>query len=517
MSLFTIKEYTNVGPDDFDTTNIRFVDVLMVAGGGGSGRGGSSNVIRNGGGGGAGGLIYIEGYDITKYGPSISLSVGAGGSGADSNIVNGSNGENTTFGDLTAVGGGGGASANTRNGSDGGSGGGAGRFGSSYGTGGSSTQTSSNDGYDNSGFGNIGADTSATIAGGGGGGAGSASLGVLGGGGKIYNNIYGTGGDADGGGIDGLINTGNGGNAPSFNSADDGSSGGSGIIYLKCYLYISLDIPFISRLQINSVKVSSNVYPYTGDLLITERGFVYGTSPNPTTADTKIEVGDGAGSFTTIIENLQQNTKYYIRAYAISDGGLAYSDEQIFYTKVLQWRTWSNGDRRMPVWLNFQYDTMVESLEKGFVLKGRNTIRQLIDRTAVLSADGGEFTEAYTAGSGRRLTVISGTTTALFNTDRYFISGAGSILAHNISANEISSGATSLIGIPLYAGSGWYSGANIQYKLLNPSGATDWLDSNKLQFFSALDYAPTQLHLNLISNGSLGVPAIRGFSLYEVK
>jgi hypothetical protein len=59
-----------------------------------------------------------------------------------------------------------------------------------------------------------------------------------------------------------------------------------------------------------------------GGTAITERGIVYSTSPNPTTANTKVaDVAAGIGTYTVTISGLNPTTLYYIRAYAINGGG----------------------------------------------------------------------------------------------------------------------------------------------------------------------------------------------------
>ena len=109
------------------------VEVLVVAGGGGGG-------MDMGGGGGGGGVIYNPNVTVTP-GSSVTVTVGAGGAGAPAAGTNGqpgghaytigaSNGENSVFGALTAIGGGaGGSSVYTYTpgaaGANGGSGGGA--------------------------------------------------------------------------------------------------------------------------------------------------------------------------------------------------------------------------------------------------------------------------------------------------------------------------------------------------------------------------------------------------------
>ena len=66
-----------------------------------------------------------------------------------------------------------------------------------------------------------------------------------------------------------------------------------------------------------------------GDPAYTERGFVYGHDHNPTVEDdNKKEVtGNGEGAFSIKVTELEINTTYYIRAYAINDAGVGYGNE----------------------------------------------------------------------------------------------------------------------------------------------------------------------------------------------
>ena len=97
--------------------NLTAVEVLVVAGGGG---GGGGDV---GSGGGAGGLIYNSNFAVTP-GTQLTVTIGDGGAGSSTYNIDGSNGGNSVFGALTAIGGGGGASWSSGTGQDGGSGGG---------------------------------------------------------------------------------------------------------------------------------------------------------------------------------------------------------------------------------------------------------------------------------------------------------------------------------------------------------------------------------------------------------
>ena len=126
-----VTSFTSTGSGTFTVpTGLTSVDVLVVAGGGTSG-------VDNGGGGGAGGLIYRPAFPVTPGG-SVSYSVGAGGSSPTgphpNNTPSSGQGQNSTFGTLTAQGGGRGGSWNGSSvkGFDGGSGGGGCRFSNQY-------------------------------------------------------------------------------------------------------------------------------------------------------------------------------------------------------------------------------------------------------------------------------------------------------------------------------------------------------------------------------------------------
>ncbi len=67
----------------------------------------------------------------------------------------------------------------------------------------------------------------------------------------------------------------------------------------------------------------------------TERGFVYGNSHGPTVNDTKIIVeGKGKGEYSANVEGLALNEKYYVKAYAINDAGIAYSHDEVSFETI---------------------------------------------------------------------------------------------------------------------------------------------------------------------------------------
>lgn len=69
-----------------------------------------------------------------------------------------------------------------------------------------------------------------------------------------------------------------------------------------------------------------------GSYPVTSKGVCWSTSPGPTPSDRSTNDGTGEGSFTSSMDGLDCNTKYYVRAYAISLAGTVYGEELDFTT-----------------------------------------------------------------------------------------------------------------------------------------------------------------------------------------
>jgi hypothetical protein len=231
-------------------------DYLVVAGGGGGGGGYSA------GGGGAGGML--TGVAILQSGITYTATVGAGGIGWVNTggpvAGDGTNGDNSVFGAVTALGGGygkGGTGAGGNGGSGGGNGGGgtgAGGLGTSGqgnnggagiandcgggggGAGAAGSAASAGGGYPNGNGGDGGAGlassitgSSVTYAGGGGGSclttSGTPGTGGTGGGGNGGENANGSAGTANLGG--------GGGGGGSSSTSRNGGDGGSGVVIIR--------------------------------------------------------------------------------------------------------------------------------------------------------------------------------------------------------------------------------------------------------------------------------------------
>lgn len=240
---YRIHTFKNSG--DFITSGENNVEVLVVGGGGGG-------AAMTGGGGGAGGVVYESSHHVTAK--DYTVVVGNGGSGeiGSNNPGNGSDGQNSVFDNITAIGGGG-AGTNSGTGRLGGSGGGAGHNNTQGGHG------TVGQGHDGSG----GATTAPNYGAGGGGGAGqnggvptnlaagNGGNGLIfsisgsavyyaggGGGGTYYGGVFGIGGLGGGGSApsgDGMPNTGGGG-AGQINNLPNAGDGGSGVVILRYLL-----------------------------------------------------------------------------------------------------------------------------------------------------------------------------------------------------------------------------------------------------------------------------------------
>ena len=99
----------------------------------------------------------------------------------------------------------------------------------------------------------------------------------------------------------------------------------------------STDVPLVqtkttSNILVKSAESGGTVLEWGGDTVIV-RGVVWNTTGNPTTSDSKTENGSGLGSFTSILYPLDENTTYYVRAYATNSKGTGYGEVDTFTTQ----------------------------------------------------------------------------------------------------------------------------------------------------------------------------------------
>lgn len=84
-------------------------------------------------------------------------------------------------------------------------------------------------------------------------------------------------------------------------------------------------------LTANAATLGGNV-TNAGGSAVTTRGIAFGTSPNPTTANSTVTAGSGVGSFSASLTGLNASTPYHARAFATNSGGTAYGDNVSFTT-----------------------------------------------------------------------------------------------------------------------------------------------------------------------------------------
>lgn len=65
---------------------------------------------------------------------------------------------------------------------------------------------------------------------------------------------------------------------------------------------------------------------------VTERGIVWATSDNPTTANNRVAMGSSVGFYSQSFTGLPSNTVIYARAYAINNQGTSYGNTISFTT-----------------------------------------------------------------------------------------------------------------------------------------------------------------------------------------
>ncbi len=93
----------------------------------------------------------------------------------------------------------------------------------------------------------------------------------------------------------------------------------------------ALTIGDITNITDISASVAASV-TNDGKAAVTAKGFCWGTEQNPTIENDTTVNGIGEGDFTDEITGLLGGTTYFVRAYAINEIGITYSDEKQFTT-----------------------------------------------------------------------------------------------------------------------------------------------------------------------------------------
>ena len=95
---------------------------------------------------------------------------------------------------------------------------------------------------------------------------------------------------------------------------------------------VLLNTATATDITISSATVNATIHD-DGGAVVTARGICYGTTSAPTKDNNYLYAGTGIGIYTCTLMNLEINTVYYARAYAINQNGIYYGNQIVFTTR----------------------------------------------------------------------------------------------------------------------------------------------------------------------------------------
>jgi uncharacterized protein (TIGR02145 family) len=150
-----------------------------------------------------------------------------------------------------------------------------------------------------------------------------------------------------------------------------------------------------------------------GGSSITAKGICWGTSPNPTTSDSKTTDGTGTTTFTSFITGLSASVTYYVRAYATNSTGTGYGNQQSF--------TISSTSNTLPVVTSTSVTglTTIQAIFNAEVNnQGGGTVTE---RGAVWNTSGNPTVNSNRIPSGSGTGVYTTTITGLSGGSNYYV------------------------------------------------------------------------------------------------
>ncbi len=132
-------------------------------------------------------------------------------------------------------------------------------------------------------------------------------------------------------------------------------------------------IPVLTTAEITDVNINSTLtggaITSNGGSLITNKGVCWSTSSSPTISGYHTSDGDGQIDFISRIQELNENTIYYIRAYAVNTSGVGYGNELSFKTyeyglnKLFYWGKSNKSNLNGEDIKNLQNSGMKQTIE----------------------------------------------------------------------------------------------------------------------------------------------------------
>lgn len=97
--------------------------------------------------------------------------------------------------------------------------------------------------------------------------------------------------------------------------------------------------PTVTTGQVSGVTANSAVcggtVTYNGGGIITEKGLCWSTDPDPDIQDSYTSNSTGTETYSSTMTNLLPGTRYYVKAYVKNAGGIAYGEQIVFNTKLV--------------------------------------------------------------------------------------------------------------------------------------------------------------------------------------
>lgn len=108
----------------------------------------------------------------------------------------------------------------------------------------------------------------------------------------------------------------------------------AGTAYGNKLSFTTLNLPTIETVAVTDIipftAKSGGIATSDGGAAVTARGVCWGTSSNPTIANSSTIDGQGLGTFSSSVIDLYPNIQYYLRAYATNIAGTGYGNEVSF-------------------------------------------------------------------------------------------------------------------------------------------------------------------------------------------
>lgn len=175
--------------------------------------------------------------------------------------------------------------------------------------------------------------------------------------------------------------------------------------------------PFIQTK--NATKISkttatlNGVVTYNGGGTISEKGFCYSLTANPTVASTKVVVSSAKDTISADITGLEIFTKYHVRAYVKNEKGINYGEDITFttlpnitkYFVVGAYNGWTNSDAALYI-----ISTATDPEAQGYIYfenagDFKLTTDHSWDDAHTFGDDGTKTGKLSNAGGGKNITV----------------------------------------------------------------------------------------------------------------